>query len=345
MTATAVHNRVTEARDRLRVPALGAAVLDGDGRLECHVTGVRRRGGSDPAAATDRWHIGSCGKAFTAALYARLVEAGRADWSVSIKDLFGDLEVRSGWAAVTIDDLLMHRAGVQANIGFRTMLAYFCDQRPVADQRTEVAAAELARPPVGAGTFRYSNLGYTLAGAAIERIAGEPYETALNTHLLAPLGISSAGFGPPPELWGHQGRLRLGSLILGRGKAVEPNYRYADNPVLMTPAGRLHITIADWSRFVRLFLASDGTGLLVPASIERLLTVRSNASYAMGWGRAQGSDTVSFMHQGSNTNWVATVVLDADRRRAAMVIANDGRTAILARTVRLAVEVLRDSPQ
>jgi hypothetical protein len=92
----------------------------------------------------------------------------------------------------------------------------------------------------------------------------------------------------------------------------------------LSPAGRLHLTLTDWSRFVRLFLVGiDGGGVLTPASVQRLLTVRPGENYAMGW--AQGQEFASFVHQGSNTAWLATAMMDRDRRRAALVTINDTR--------------------
>jgi CubicO group peptidase (beta-lactamase class C family) len=255
-------------------------------------------------------------------------------------DLFGDLQVHPGWSGVTIDHLLLCTSGAPANIDHRRFVGYLRDERAPTDQRTEVAADMFARPPEGAGQFRYSNLGYTVAGAAIERITGEPYESALHIHLLRPLGITTAGFGPPQSVWGHGGRLRFGSLILGRGGAVDPMYLAADNPVVMSPAGRLHLTIADWSKFMRLFLVDAKDPALTPASIDRLLTLGPGGRQAMGWAPAQGLGTASFGQQGSNTNWVATSLLDRDRRRAAMVVVNDGRTSLLLGTARLAADLL-----
>jgi hypothetical protein len=37
---------------------------------------------------------------------------------------------------------------------------------------------------------------------------------------------------------------------------------------------------------------------------------------------------------------VATALLDRDRRRAAMVVVNDGRTSMMLRTARLAADLL-----
>ena len=66
---------LVDFRDRFAVPALGAALISRNGTLELDVIGDRRRNAPDPVTTTDQWHIGSCAKAITAALYARLVYA------------------------------------------------------------------------------------------------------------------------------------------------------------------------------------------------------------------------------------------------------------------------------
>ena len=57
------------------------------------------------------------------------------------------------------------------------------------------------RPPEFApgSRFTYSNAGYVIAGAVLERVAGKPWEQVVREDLLAPLGIRSAGFGAPGE--------------------------------------------------------------------------------------------------------------------------------------------------
>ena len=202
-----MRSALVEFRDKHGVPALGAALVDRDGLIELDVVGVRVRGGDDPVRQDDRWHIGSCGKSMTAALYARLVERGDAEWGARLPDLFPDLAdaIAPGWSAITIDDVFVAQAGLPANLSRATMAAASRDTRPLREQRTQVTAAALARPPRRPGRFLYSNLGYIVVGAAIERITGLEFESALTTHVFAPLGISSGGFGPPPAAVGSRG--------------------------------------------------------------------------------------------------------------------------------------------
>ena len=321
-----------------------------DEPLELDVVGVRVRGGDDPVTSGDRWHIGSCCKSMTAVLYARLVERGDAAWGAPLSDLFPDLgdAIDPGWTGVTIDDVFVAQGGLPANLSRSAMKEAYRDTRPVADQRTQAAAAALARPPRRPGRFLYSNLGYVVIGAAIERITGEPFESALATHVLEPLGIVSGGFGPPPDLWGHAGRLLalgpLGLFDLGRGAPADPERAESDNPALLSPAGRLHLTLEDWARFQRVFLA-EGTGFLTPETVARLLTpgAGSGQRQAYGWAPAHALDGVSFGQQGSNASWVATALLDERRERSAMVVCNEGSARLLKHTPGLAARLLLDA--
>ena len=341
--------RLSRFRDRYGVPAVGAAIVTTGAPPAIVTVGARVRGGAEPVTDGDRWHVGSCGKSMTAALVARLVERGTTAWDATLPELFGDLGggMHPAWRQVTLSQVLLHRAGLPANLSRRELLAAQTDSRPVTEQRGAVAAGVLTRPPRRPGRFRYSNLGYIVVGAAVERLTGRSYEAALSDQVLHPLGITSAGFGAPDgaDPWGH----RPGALRIGRGPAVDPadtaGPHASDNPPVMSPAGRLHLDLGDWSRFVRLFIEPGGE-LLRPSSVATLTTLPpvKGAQQAMGWavptGRRWGSGRIAYGQQGSNRNWVATALVGAGRRSAALVACNDGRTRLLAASAMLAADLL-----
>jgi len=345
-----LRSHLEEFRSEHRIPAIGAGIVTREGQQDLDVLGERVRGGGDPIRLDDRWHLGSCGKSMTAALYARLVERGEAEWGTPVRALFSELRdvVDPGWDRVTVDDVFVCQAGLPANLTKAEMVSAWKDMRPLPEQRSEVASKALARAPRKPGRFLYSNLGYILIGAAIERITGVPYESALRTHVFEPLGIASAGFGPPPVVWGHGGRMialgPLGLFDLGRGDPADPEQVESDNPAVMTPAGRMHLTLEDWARFHRVFLTEGGDFLRL-GSIERLMTPAPGRGHRMspGWGRMPEKLDASFAQQGSNTFWVATAVVDGDRERTAMIVCNDGRARLLRRTVPFALQLLAAS--
>ena len=324
-----------------RVPAVGAALVGADGSVDAEVAGTRRRGFDEPARASDRWHIGSCAKTFTAVLWARLVEAGDAEWDMPIPAVFADLDdLHPGWAGVTVDDALQCRAGFAPNIGLTQMQPAWLDARPLAWQRTDAARQALREPPRRPGRYAYSNLSYIVVGAAIDRLAGAAYERALADRVLKPLGIKSAGFGAPPEIWGHPARLRLGVAGLFHGRPADPAEPKSDNPAVYASAATLHLAVEDWAAFCRIFLIGGGD-LLRPDTIEHLLAQPPGRGtrMSMGWIKPPYLRGSSYSMQGSNTMWASAAVLDQDRERAALAVSNDGRRRVLDQTLQLATHL------
>ena len=340
-----IEEAVQRFRERSRSPAVGAALIDADGRLDLTVVGARRCDRPDPVQLDDQWHIGSCTKAVTAATYALLVEGGDTRWSRPVSELFADLapEIDPGWAAVTIDDVLHGRAGIAPNPTPAAMNAAWADTAPLVDQRRRAALGVLRHPPTGPGRFVYSNLGFILAGAAIDRITATSYEQAVRDLILGPLQVTSAGFGPPPAICGHRPpRLQLAGLSLGRVAPAPPDEPTSDNPPFFNSAGRLHLSLAHWAALQRRLWLDAPDPLLSADSVGHLLQLPADDGMAMGWAPAR-LDGASYGMQGSNTLWAATALLDQRRRRAALVVANDGRPQVLSRSAELAGEILRSA--
>lgn len=347
--ASAIADSVEEYRRRTRAPGIGAALVPALGEPTVVVCGERVRGGV-PVEVTDRWHIGSCMKAMTAATVARFVERGRLSWSTPVPELFGAATVHPGWQAVTIAEVLTHTAGVPANPTAAQMRAALTDPTPPPEQRLRLAEQTLAHAPAGAGKFRYSNLGYVLVGAALEQLGGEPFEEVLATEVMRPLGITSAGFGPPgpQQPWGHRARWSILGISLGRGPATDPTSTSLthppDNPPVLSPAGRLHLHLHDWAKFIRTFLDVPDP-LLSTESLHLLTTPPPGVAteQGMGWWvppRGPLHDRAAYTQQGSNARWVATAMVRPDRSVAALVACNDGRTRMLTSTLRLAMDLL-----
>ena len=101
-----------------------------------------------------------------------------------------------------------------------------------------------------------------------------------------------------------------------RGPPADPGEPYSDNPAVLSSAGTMHMSMADWAKFVQIFLLG-GSDLLSPDTVDRLLPMpdRYYLTMAMGWMRAAHLRGVSYAMQGSNTMWSATAIIDDDRRR------------------------------
>ena len=285
------------------------------------VSGVRQAGGQNPVTTHDRWHLGSNTKAMTAALYARLVEQGRARWQVPVPSLFPDLEIDPAWADITIEQLLGHRAGILDDRFMPVWMIQAWASDDLQAARGTLAQSVLGTAPPGpVGTFAYSNVGYVIAGTAIERITGEPWEATVRREVFEALGMASAGFGAPSgdNAWGH-----LGPGLVPR----DPTGILADNPPALGPAGTVHASLEDYARFLRVFL-TDGGGWLSSDSLTRLTTplAGDDPAYALGWGIVSGpawtGGTPALTHDGSNTMWYARAVVAPARNAALICVAN-----------------------
>lgn len=321
-------------------PAMAAAVV-GPGGLEWSgVRGVRMLGATPPATLQDRWHLGSNTKAMTAALYARLVDQGRMKRGVALAELFAGEDIHPALAEVTADDLMNHRAGLldRELITREVLVVGHADQRSLRDQRAAFAASTLARTPGGArGSFAYSNAGYVLAGAAIERALDQAWEDVLKAEIFQPLGLSEAGFGAPE---GDQPR---GHHTATGGVTMSVDPARGDNPAFMRPAGGAHMSVADYARWLQVWL-NGGEGLLSPESFRHMTMPPSDEGrpYAHGWiinpSDPLANGTLTLAHEGSNTLWHAIAIVAPESGKAVFSLANEfskGAPADQALAVRL----------
>ena len=307
-------------------PALAGAIVTRAGLVWSGVRGLRRAGGTEAATLEDRWHIGSNTKAMTAAVFARLVEAGRANWDLTVAGAFPALTLDPAWRDVPLTRLMTHRSGLVDRdiIGLDWLRVARDDPRSLPEQRAAIAAAAFARPPSSrVGGFAYSNAGFILVGAAIEAITGQTWEAVMRAELFQPLGLSSGGFGPPPDpnAWGHRS-------AGGRALPMDPADPGADNPLALGPAGTAHMTLADNARWVRAMVGGGPGGWLGADSLTRLTTTTETApAYALGWISEPASPFsplgATIAHEGSNTMWHAIVVAAPERGLGFIACSND----------------------
>jgi len=309
------------------LPALGAAIVSSDSVRHLEVVGVRRYGGTTPVTRNDRWHLGSVLKHQVSVLVAQLVSQGTLSWSTTLAEHFPELAgtMRAEYRTRTLRDLLSHSAGLPRD--------YTAEAAPTARAARAMASAwALAAPPVAApGTYAYSNVGYMLAGAIVERRLARDFELVIAERLWTPLGLTSAGFGQAgtaatdDEPLGHH--LSAGGVrtIYHAGTAN------ADNPPEYGPAGRAHMSLPDWARFTAALLAAErGRDTPVLSSgAWRALTAAGvvpagNDSYGYGLviaNRAWASGRALF-HDGTNTRHYALVGIAPGQDFAILIASN-----------------------
>lgn len=323
--------RLAELRAKSGAPGFAAAAAHRTGRCVAFADGLRAAGRTEPVTTNDKWHLGSITKSMTATLVARCVEAGKVAWSDTVGAVLGGdiADMRPAYADVTFRHLLSHRAGLVSNLEWHEILSF---QRQNADPRAErlaYARMGLTRDPAGAkeAHFEYSNTGYVIAGAMLEKKLGAPWEALIRTHVFEPLGMADAGFGAPGNPGAHDQPVGhgpgLAAVAAGRADAAvnayPPGAAVNDNPAVLGPAGRVHATFADTFKYLEAH--RDRTPFLRPESWKTLHEPPFGGPYAMGWQSEDGR----LWHNGSNTLWYAEVLVDPRRGVVAAAAVNDGR--------------------
>jgi CubicO group peptidase (beta-lactamase class C family) len=316
-----VQDLLAPIRDTHHLPGLIGAILMGDRLTAIGAVGIRKIGSALPIRVSDQVHIGSCTKAMTATMIGTLVEEERLAWGSTIREVFPAVapELDDDYQKVTLNQLLTHRSGLPANGPWGHLVG-----GTTTEQRFSLMTRMMSKPPQSrpGSTYEYSNVGYALAGLMAEQVTGQSWEALMQRRLFDPLGMSSAGFGTPgrsgtvEQPWGHR----------AYGGEVKPTQ--IDNPAPLGPAGIVHCSVPDWTKFVALHLAaSRGKAKLLKLSTFRVLQNPAPGSeYAGGWNVVQRSwaDGRALSHTGSNTAWMVALWMSPARNFAVLTATNQG---------------------
>lgn len=265
------------------------------------------------ASDVDKWHIGSNGKAMTAALVAVLKDkygTNGLDFDTTVQDVFPYPLYNVNWhfRYVTIGQLLSHKAGAPTDrqvTTFQHTLGYNTNLTPT-QRRLDFSFSILRGDRFNADSkgSRYSNAGYAIVSAMLEHHYSQTFESLMINELFVPLQMFDSGFGVPvptnSEPWGHRAEKGKPDLF-PTTDTVSPYY---------AAAGNIHTTLQDYTRFLRLVMhGSEGSITLSSAMRKALLPADElESGYLNGWGygyteTAAGNRSRIFSHDGSDGHW------------------------------------------
>ncbi|MCS7020036.1 MAG: serine hydrolase domain-containing protein [Cytophagales bacterium] len=321
ITLQVIDSAVEKFRTRWLLTGLSLAIAQHGRLIYAKGFGYANQEKQEAMTPQHRFRIASVSKLLTAAAVMQLVERGR----VSLSDkVFG----RNG---ILSDSMYLHAKDKRIyDIEVRHLLQHTGGWRNIfrADPMfipLEIAAHMRHSPPINLdviicfmlsqkmlaqpGTFfDYSNFGYCLLGRIIEKISGQSYESYVQQHLLAPLGIRHMQIGRnryeerlPNEVtyYDHPGAT-LRPDIDGSGKQVTRPYGGTDVTLLGAAGG----WIASPVELLRLVLSLDGM-----ASVPDILSQESIRQMTC-YSASNLSDTTRCLEMGwrycNEREWVRT---------------------------------------
>lgn len=299
----------------------GAVLVAQDGKVALEKGyGLANREKHVPYAADTVSTIGSITKMFTAAAILKLEVQGRLHVEDPIAKYLPD--VPPDKAAITIHQLLTHTGGLRADYGGR-------DSDPIS--RDELVKLVLTTPLVSApgARFEYSNEGYSLLGAIVERVSEQRYEQYLRENILKPAGMLDTGYVLPS--W-NADRLAHGYME-GRdwGTMPEKGWREDGPGWYLKANGGLHSTVGDLYKW---HLALDRSAVLSATAREKYTKPyvaegpRARSFYAYGWAVfTTPRQTKLVAHNGGNGVFAADFRRYIDEKTVLIAMSNAEVTA------------------
>ncbi len=305
------------------VPGVAVGVLL-DGREIYASHGVTSLGNPLEVDEKTLFPLASVSKTFTATALMRLVAEGKVELDAPVRRYVPELELADERAAaqITVLNLLNHTAGLEWNL----------IDDGVGDRSLAGLVAKLHRLPLIAppGTrASYSQAGYNLAGRIIEKVTGLPFEQAMASLVLEPVGLSDTVYGLAEVMVrkfavGHN-RGDDGELHPARPWGAFKEGARGDNP-----GGGLASSVSDLLRWAR-FQLGDGEGVLPAEALHRMreqtVELRSSTlgdGFGICWFLHDLDGLHGIGHGGSGNGQFAELLIVPERNFAVVSLANAG---------------------
>ncbi|HEX4183874.1 MAG TPA: serine hydrolase domain-containing protein [Caulobacteraceae bacterium] len=317
-------------------PGAVAAVLSG-GQVRSWVSRGRAGIGGAPALSPQTvFYIASLSKQFTAVCVARCETDGRLDIDASVRAYIPELPAL--FDPITPKMLLHHLGGLPHGRVLRAAPEIdgdWWDGLGLWDL-IAVLAREPELAPPGEG-YVYSNCGYWLLAACVERVSGQSFAAFARQRLFEPLGMAQSRFRDNPDM--PQPSLALGHKSKdGRFEPVQTRFHGVGDGGLLTNLDDL----AKWDVFW------SGRSALGDALPARLLEqgVRNDGRrlyYAWGVSVRSHRGTPSLSHSGGYIGYLTRLVRFPEHDFSVACVANTDHVDVDGFAMAVADAVLGDT--
>jgi D-alanyl-D-alanine carboxypeptidase len=265
--------REAAAEDRFS----GVVLIEKNGQvLFSRACGLADREREIPNTLQTRFRIGSMSKMFTAVAILQLAEPGKVDLAAPLGEYLTDYPNRDLAAKVTIHHLLTHTGGTGGIFGSE-FEKHRQELRTLGDYVQLYGDRGLEFEP--GSRFQYSNYGFILLGAVIEKVTGQTYYDYVQGCIYQPANMTATGSEPEDQ--------EVPDRSVGYMKPPGTAKRVPNTDTLPyrgTSAGGGYSTAGDLARFAQALLGHqllrpDSTQLLITGKAERATDVR----YAYGF--------------------------------------------------------------
>jgi len=245
---TSLDSVAIKMAQHFEIPGVAIAITNQDSIIDYVVYGSANSRTNKPLIQESCFDINSISKSFSTLIIMQLVEEGLITIDQDLVSIFPELKgsLHEDYKDVTVKDFIKHQSGLSRNGRHISASLRPSFEGTLTEKREKFTLWILQQETdTNKGEFSYSNAGYVVVGAIIERITRNSYENEITERIFKPLGLKSAGFGWPVEnsieyTYGHK----------RYNGSVNP-VRYADWYLyqIENPAGGIHMSIIDISTY------------------------------------------------------------------------------------------------
>jgi CubicO group peptidase (beta-lactamase class C family) len=318
----------------MKIPGAALAIVHGD-----QVVHVKTFGIADPSGRAitpdTPFILASVSKSFTALAVMQLVEAGKIELDAPVQHYLPWFRVADSAAsqAITVRMLLNHTSGLPGQAGFLTIRSDDQSASALEQHVRSMSSVQLDRAP--GAKYEYSNANYDILGLLVQTVAGQSYETYIQTHIFAPLGMTQS-YTSRSDAEAHG--LAAGYQHMF-GLPVARQWPY---PQAMLPSGFLISRAQDLSHLVIAQINDGqykGQSILSPQGIAAMhkgtAPVSTGGSYAMGWVDFTIKGTHIVGHDGDSYNYHTSIYLLPESKWGLVLLMNGSNAMYFARMEQL----------
>ena len=334
-------------RDLTRTPGVQVAIRIGDQLVFSEAFGYADEPAGEPLRTDHLFRIASHSKTFTATSVLQLVEQSKLRLDDRIDHWVPEL-ADSRIGAVTVRELLGHQGGVirdGKNTDFWQLIRPFPDREELIK-----LARDHGRVYAPNEHYKYSNVGFSLLGLAIEAASGQTYHDYVRDRIIEPLGLTDTGPEYVPQL---KDRYAAGHSALLSGDDVRMAIGHIDTAGMAAATG-FYSTATDLTRYgaAHFFgaqeLISDGSKRLMQRN-ETSITAhgKDQGRYGLGMDLTKIGDREWVGHSGGYPGHITRTYIDPTGGAVVSVLTNclGGPAAGLAEGVIKLLDLAMSAPK
>lgn len=322
---SAADQALTRLSQEDRFSGVAFASIDGAPVL-ARAFGLADRNSGAPNTLATRFNIASMGKMFTAVAIGQLAERGHLSFEDSALRHRPDLSDMLP-ATVTIANLLAHTSGLGSYFGSPLWAERGGSVRSVDDYLALVRGERIAADYDG--RYLYSNSGYVVLGAIIERVTRRDFYDVMRDDVFAPAGMTHTDY-PLRGVTGEDLAVGHGNGCFARPRdqcEPQPWAPVTAGPGRGGPAGGSYSTASDLNAFAS---ALRQGRLLRRDTFDAMKAPRTRFDlpggpldgYGMGFGRLTVHTHRTWGHNGGTPGWGAQIDCSEDVAINLVVLCN-----------------------